>query len=82
MSRPRYSSKVSLRLVVGELVFALAQVGPSHAILAESTSLPPTDARIEIDIDNKTSTRDVFLYDGVRPESTRFEYYFPASAWA
>lgn len=75
MSRPRYSSKVNLRLIVGELAFVLAQVGPSHAILAEPTSLPPTDACIEIEIDEKRTTRDVFLYDGIQSDSTRFEYY-------
>lgn len=75
MNRPRYSAKVDLRLIVGELVFVLAQVGPSHAILAEPASVPPSDARIEILIDDKLSTREIFLYDGISFESTRFAYY-------
>ena len=56
--RVPYSAAVEMRLIVGERVFPLAQLGYGFAILRNAAELPASQGRIEIWLDGSRS--DVF----------------------
>ena len=77
MTRKPYSASVELRLIVGTTVIQLAQLGPSHAIVRDHVNLvTECSGRIETIVDNRISnTISVFLPNGIRSDSKRFEYF-------
>jgi hypothetical protein len=77
MARQGYSAKVDLRMRVGNRVIPLSQVGPTHVILEAATEInEPVTATIEVIINDRvSSTKQVFLHDGVRPDSRRVSFF-------
>lgn len=62
-----YSAEVQLRLVIGERVLPLAQVGPDRIVLRESADCPPTAAEIVMHVDGRERRWPVYLPDGISP---------------
>lgn len=60
----RYSAKVDLRMLIGDRVIGLAQVGRDHAVLEKPERLPKEVVQIQVIVDGDVSTTDVFLFEG------------------
>ena len=62
---------------IGHRVIPLAQVGPTHVILQEQMEHEgAVTATIEVIIDNRvSSTKTVFLHDGVQSDSKRVSFF-------
>jgi hypothetical protein len=56
-----YSSDVSIRLVCGEAVYDVAQIGPESLILRNCEKLPTGHARIVMWVDGNETSLDVIL---------------------
>ncbi len=75
-SRPGYSASVILTLLVGERKLALSHVGPDSVnVREECAPLPPSEAKIVIEVDGETETLEVFLPHGVPHAPQRVEYW-------
>jgi hypothetical protein len=60
-----------MTLTAGEKEIAVAQLGPNFLIVAEPTSLLPTDAELVVTVDGDEDRRKIDLPDGIRPEVRR-----------
>ncbi|MDA1053859.1 MAG: hypothetical protein O3C40_25705 [Planctomycetota bacterium] len=60
-----YSATVKASLHVDGDTLNVAQLGPDFCIVREPRNYPPTNARIELTIDGRAETHDVFLTDGI-----------------
>jgi hypothetical protein len=61
-----YSAKVVLTLKVGEQRLALSHLGPTEMVVRDSCDpIPPGDAKILIQVDERKTKRRVYLPEGV-----------------
>ena len=63
----RYSSIVSLTLLVGDKSYALAQIGPEIVILKQAAIMPPGPATIVMTLDGKERRTEVILQESSEP---------------
>ena len=71
-----YSSTVSLRLLVGDVELALAQVGRRDLILKRPVEpMPPREAELFINVDDQLRRTAIVLPKGIQAESRRVEYF-------
>ena len=74
--RPGYSANVILTLLVGERKLELSHVGPDSVNVRQSCSpLPPSEAKILIEVDGETETLEVFLPHGVPNAPQKVAYW-------
>ena len=55
--------------MAGDLNIALSQVGPSRCMVQTPMRLAPQRAQIVLQVDDKEYRRDVYLTDGILPDS-------------
>jgi hypothetical protein len=60
-----HSADVRIDLHIHGQVLSIAQLGPSWFILRDSIDHPPTDAEIELSIDDHTHRWPVYLAEGI-----------------
>ena len=61
---PRYSSVITLRLLVGEKVYPLAQIGPEMVILKTAAAIPPGPGTVVMVVDDEDERRwDVIVLE-------------------
>ena len=70
-----YSSRVALSLVVGDQELALSLVHPGSVIVRDACEpIPPSDAKLIVEIDGQPQVRDVYLPDGIPNAPQRVSY--------
>lgn len=70
-----YSSRVVLKLVVGDQELALSLVHPRSVMVRDACEpIPPTDAKLIVEIDGQPQVRDVYLPDGIPHAPQRVSY--------
>jgi hypothetical protein len=71
-----YSARVSLALVVDGKTIPLSHVGPNVvSVRGTVEAIPPTRARIVINIDESSKALDVFLPNGISSASYDVAYF-------
>jgi hypothetical protein len=70
-----YSARVVLTLVVGDKKLALSHAHPGTVIVRDACEpIPPSDAKLIVEIDGQPQVRDVFLPDGIPNAPQRVSY--------
>ena len=71
--KANYSSHVQLRLIVGDLSWDLAKIGPDHVVLREDANieLDECDAEIVMTVDGAERRWNVVLKNGIVPFDTQ-----------
>ena len=60
----RYSSVITLRLLAGDQIYPLAQIGPERVILKTAAIIPPGPATVVMVVDDEDERRwDVVLLE-------------------
>ena len=70
-SQGGHSARVNMRLLVGELVVAVVQLGPDFLLVSEPLDLPPGEASMVLQVDGSESRWKVFLPQGISAASNR-----------
>ena len=60
-----------MRLLVGELVVTVVQLGPDFLLVGEPLDLPPGEASMVLQVDGSESRWKVFLPQGISATSNR-----------
>lgn len=60
-----YSTTIRGWLEAGGHRLMLAQIGPDHCVVRGSIPMPPTEAKLVIEIDGDERHKPVFLQDGI-----------------
>lgn len=66
---PSYSADVQMDMRVNGSVVSIGQIGPDFVILDDPTPHPPCQAEIRVSIDGDERRWNVYLPDGISPES-------------
>ena len=70
-----YSPNVALTLVVGDRQLALSHVGPKNVTVRDRCeSIPPTDAKLVITVDDDSETYNIFLPHGIPAAPQKVDY--------
>ncbi|TWT85764.1 hypothetical protein Pla123a_05710 [Posidoniimonas polymericola] len=74
-STNRYSAEVSLRLIVGDSSYGLSHLGPREFIVRGTCpTIEAGNAEIEVNVDGRNQTTQVFLPHGVPGPDVRVLY--------
>lgn len=69
-----YSANMRANLLVANHTLALGEVGPNSCMVREPIAVAPGRAQIVLRIEEKEFRRDVFLVDGIGPDSQLVRY--------
>jgi hypothetical protein len=73
--RNGYSAKVALTLKIAERDIALSHVGPGKVSVQElGEDLPPSDAKLVIQVDDSSEVMNVYLPNGISATSYDVTY--------
>lgn len=70
-SQGGHSARVNMRLLVGELVVPVVQLGPDFLLVGEPLDLPPGEASMVLQVDESESRCKVFLPNGISAATNR-----------
>ncbi len=71
----RYSSDVTLRLLIDDRTLRLAQVGPNVIILRDRFETATTDATLVITVDGQERKQPIVLPNGLTLTQEEFRYF-------
>lgn len=66
-----HSAQVKMRLVVNDLSFPVAQMGPDFVLLDSPADHPPAEARVVMQVDQWLRSWSVLLPDGISAGTKR-----------